>query len=82
MQKAKLFNAKRGAELFDRDWAEICTVFAIRVGEVPAKDRKFEAKAKKVLSEFVPAFVEATQRPLKEKQVTRRHFPYSKKDYE
>ena len=82
MQKARLFNAKRGAELLDRDWAEVCTVFALRLGEVQARDKKFESKGKKVLSEFVHVFRQAIQRPLKEKQMARRHFSQSTKDHQ
>lgn len=81
-QKAKLLYQKRGAELFDRDWAEICAVFAMRIGELHGKDRKFDSKAKNILADFTLQLTQACQIQAKGKQKARRFLPQSKKDYE
>lgn len=81
-QKAKLVFVKFGAELFDRDWAEIFAIFVLRAGELTGKDRRFSAKAKKILADSIPAFNHAVNTCSKRKVSSRRYFPQSRKDYE
>lgn len=81
-QKAKLFNAKRGAELYDRDWAEIISIFVLRMGELHGKDRKFDMKAKKLLVDSLPLITRAAELPPHKRSIARKYFPSSKKDYE
>lgn len=81
-QKAKLFAAKKGAELFDRDWAEIFVIFSLRMGELHGKDKKFDIKAKKILADSVPIFVQAASVPAHKRGLVRKYFPHSRKDYE
>lgn len=89
-QKARLINAKRGAEQFDRDWASILLVFCLRESGVTVKDKKFDAKAKPAVAAFCDKISAAVGKAVGGNRTThpdrkvkaRRWFPQSQKDYE
>lgn len=56
-QKAKNIDLKKGLEMFDKEWADILLIFSMRSEELHGKDRKFDAKAKKIISSFMARFL-------------------------